>query len=358
MTTPNFDADVVREIASEVEGQITNAIELINRPASDYLAWPFAALDRNVGRLPPGSLSYVVAFSGTGKSTFSTSAIDRWLTGGRRIFHMPLETQAHEWRVRWACHRLGYNSGDVMGGVLQQRPDWMEIRATIAAEVRAHALGAMKEMGLWVSPVQHVTAAGLADAMDDAAAWQADVVIIDHIDHIEGDDAGRGLYEESVRVNKRLLKLAQQYNLRVVATSQANLNGTKADRLSKYAMPQVGDILMGGHKKDNATQVLGLFRPLRPRDPFSEPEPRIKGEPDKYAEALSAARKGLVEPWTMLKPETMGVGTIKLRNQGKNLDASHRHEGACIELAVVNGRVEDQAEKDTYQTTRFRSESA
>ena len=206
----------------------------------------------------------------------------------------------------------------------------------------------MKDGGLWVDPVSEINAKELVQAIEDAATWGADDVVVDHIDHIQAKD-GSNLYTESVQVNKLALKLAQEHGIRLVLSSQLNLTIAKAsggDKLAKYAPPQVEHVYMGGHKIHVATGMLGLFRPLRDRQPGEAVRFDGSKRVDPYLEAIKAARAGTVEPWTVLKPNTMGVVTMKLRNQGKD-----RHEGQRCELGVEHGRVVDLPERDKHKTT-------
>lgn len=342
------DTEALGHMDEEVAEQVQQASALLDRDADAFVRWPFAALHANVGAMAAGDIWYVNAFSGGGKTTFVQSAIAGWQRMGKRVFVMPLEVRAKDWRVRWACHTLGVNGGDVMNGAWLDWPNHAELKGQLKALLHVQSLDGA-DAPLWVDPVQEINAANFATAVEDAADWGADIVVVDHIDHIQGGD-GTNIYAESVKINKLALHLAQRFGVRLVLTSQLNLSIAKAttgDRLAKYAPPQVEHVYMGGHKIHVATGMLGLFRPLRERDPMREPLPSPGSkEPDRYAEAMRAARSGQSEAWTALKPHTMGVVTMKLRNQGEG-----RHEGARCELGVEKGRVVDLAPRDAHRTT-------
>jgi KaiC/GvpD/RAD55 family RecA-like ATPase len=332
-----------------IAGQVEDAQAMLRRGPDDFLRWPFGPVQTQVGGMAKGDVWYLCAFSGGGKTTFLLSAIDRWRQEGKRVFVMPLETRPKDWRVRWACHTLGINGGDVMNGAYLDWPDAEDVKRRIMATLAAQKGDALKEGGLWVDPVSEINARELVQAIEDAAAWGADVVVVDHIDHIQAKD-GSNLYTESVQVNKLALKLAQTHGVRLVLSSQLNLTIAKAsggDKLAKYAPPQVEHVYMGGHKIHVATGMLGLFRPIREREPGEGVRFDGTRKVDPYAEAVKAARAGSAEPWTVLKPHTMGVVTMKLRNQGKD-----RHEGQRCELGVEQGRVVEIPERDRHRNGR------
>jgi KaiC/GvpD/RAD55 family RecA-like ATPase len=340
------DAESANDFDDENAAQVERARELLYLPSSAFLRWPWEALDRMAGGLGPGAMAYVCARTGSGKSTLITSAIDQWMAEGRKIFHMPLETEPGEWRLRWACHRVGFDAGDVLSGVAQQRPDWPEWRDRIDAERESQRSDELKQRGLWVDPVPEVNAKNLVEAIQLAADSACDVIIVDHIDQLEAEE-GSSLFNESVRANKWAKKVAKKTGMRIVMTSQLNRLPPSADRMTRYLPPQERDVYMGEHKGHVATLMLGLFRPLRERRQ-DEPVPmKGSGMEDRYVEALRAARSGAVETWTMLKENTMGVVSMKNRNSGKD-----RHEGQRCELGVEQGRVVEIPERDRYRNGR------
>ena len=78
----------VREIATD---QILDAVEILGYEADAFLRWPWRVLDELYGGIAPGTVHYVVAFSGMGKTTFIGSAILRWLELG-----MPIDAHLRE----------------------------------------------------------------------------------------------------------------------------------------------------------------------------------------------------------------------------------------------------------------------
>lgn len=171
--------------------------------------------------------------------------------------------------------------------------------------------------------------------MKEAKAFGADIVIVDHIDHIEEGD-GSNLYQESVKVNNAALRLAQNNDMLLWFTSQLNMEIVKGrDHLAKFGPPMQHHLMFPTAKIKNATGIIGLFRPIRKRRP---------GESDEdYKRDLTAARAGQADAADALEPNIMGVTAMKLRNFGQ-------HDGRKILLGVEKGRVIPLAEKDKYQT--------
>jgi hypothetical protein len=185
-----------------------------------------------------------------------------------------------------------------------------------------------------ISEQRAINIAGLQNGLMEAEGVGADVVIVDHIDHIEGDDAA-SLYAASKQVNHAALTMAQDNGLLLVMTSQLNMEIAKQDRLAKYAAPMVHHVQFPSVKLQVATGMIGLFRPLRGL--------QTNETPDEYAAAIKKARAGTEDSPNMLEPNTMGVVMMKLRNYGQN-------EGRRVNLAVEHGRVQTIPERDQWRT--------
>jgi replicative DNA helicase len=305
------------------------ALDTLSLPAAAFVRWPYAAVDDLTGPLAPGNVWYVPGASGGGKTTFITGAIDAWITAGTRVAVLPLELQAQDWRTHLAAVRAGVDPGDVRSGALRMREEGGDADAArlldlVRAKLRAMPMDPTDRWSLYVSPERAVTAKRLERVFREASEHGYQVVVIDHIDHVGGEEGhgGSGSLEESKQVNQALLELAQKYGLVAVAMSQLNasrLKGAK-DRLAKYAVPQTSDMYMHTFKEHVATGVLGLFRPIRP-----------DADPDLVAKA----RHGDVEPQQVLEPGCMGLVGMKLRNYGSR-------EGQRRYLALDYGRPRDR----------------
>jgi len=177
-----------------------------------------------------------------------------------------------------------------------------------------------------VDGAEGLTLARLTEACEIAAEREARIVLVDHVDHLTTD--GRGMYEESVAVNRGALRLAQRLGLVLVLASQANqqaLVGSR-DHLAKYAPLRDNHVAMGSHKRTIATSMISLFRPLRSLD--------IGESGEAYTRALKLARSGDADPQTVLAVGQVGCSLMKSRNygnrEGKRVLLKWRH-GAVID---------------------------
>jgi KaiC/GvpD/RAD55 family RecA-like ATPase len=310
----------------EASDQIVDALNDLNRHPDTYVRWPWAALDHMTAGMSSGDVWYVVAFSGVGKTTFVSSATNRWLDRGKKVYVLPLETAPKRFRTLLACQRLGIKPGDVFSGEFRARND-PQLPA-LEQEMRSQLKKPMCDL-LRVQGAREINLATFAAACEEAAAFGADVVIVDHIDHIQAGD-GSNLTAESVKVNRAALQYAQDLGLLFVLCSQLNTEALRGgDHLTKFAAPREQHIKYGSHKREVATGMLGLFRPVR--------APSSGEDAEDYKAELRRARNGEIEPHHVLMPHTMGVVYMKDRNYGS--------DGRKALLSVINGRVEDRDER-------------
>jgi hypothetical protein len=232
-----------------------------------------------------------------------------------------------------ACAETGTHTGDALSGALRADPNRALERERLKAALRAQVNDAYVAK-VMISEQRAISLRGLEQGLQEAKAFGADVVVVDHIDHI-GEDGKQG-YDASKAINQAALMMAQDNGLLLVLTSQLNMEITKGDRLAKYAPPMVQHVQFPSVKIQVNTGMIGLYRPLRALGPHETPE--------EYAAALKKARAGSTDAPDMLEPHTMGVVAMKLRNYGAN-------EGKHVALAVERGRVLDLPEKDRYSTT-------
>jgi len=313
---------------------VAGAILHLDRHPESLVRWPFADLDALTGPMGEGEVWFVSAFSGGGKTTFIASTIEAWRKLGKRVFVMPLELQPNRFRTMLACMETNIHPGDALSGALRADPSRAHDRERLKAALMAQVASGYTDR-VMVSEQRAINVAGLERGMMEAKAFKADVVIVDHIDHIEGDGKG-SLYQASKEVNHAALKMAQDNGLLCVFTSQLNMEIAKADRLSKYAPPMVQHNQFPSVKLQVATGMIGLYRPLRPPLPDED----MKA----YKASIADARAGITEASEALERGVMGVVAMKLRNYGQR-------EGVRIKLAVEHGRVIHLPERDRTGTS-------
>jgi KaiC/GvpD/RAD55 family RecA-like ATPase len=338
--------------------QATEAIRAIQRPVSDYLRFPWRDLHGLVGMIPPGELHYVVAFSGSGKTTFLMSLADVWEQQGTRVHYLGLETRAHVLRTQWACRRLqrttdwfDVHPGDALKGVLRERVEAREPHAircynALQETVLAHAHDRGDPLLRFV-PGDWADLTLLEQSTREAVDRGARVVIIDHIDHV--DDEGRPPIEATKRVNRLCLSLAQDSGCVFLVASQANGESLKGDPLGVYRPPQPNHVWMGGLKRQVADGMIGLSRKLQPAPVPTNDDVADERAEKAYATLVKRARAGdAVALEQLIVPNTMEVVLMKDRAYGR--------ERATALLGVTQGRVTDlpDAERRDVEAAKHR----
>lgn len=300
----------------EASDQIVDALAEIHRQPDEYLHFPWPTLDALVGGIAPGDVWFLAGFSGNGKTSFLMSAVDQWWAAGRRVVYLGLESRPKTLRTHWACRRLDLDPGDALSGELRRRRD--PALDALEAELKSQVYDAKLRVRFLGD--RAINLAGLRTACEQAAAMRADVVIVDHVDHIEAGD-GSHLHAESRKAVNLVLRLAQDLDLRLLVATQLNNDAVRGDRVAIYAPPQPQHVYMGAHKRMIASGMLGLFRPLK-----------LVGLDRAQVKRV---RDGTAEPSTILEPNTMGVVCMKHRNYGAR-------DGHRVFLRVRRGRVTER----------------
>lgn len=329
---PGLSADVtpIRKHPYGVIGdQVGEALADIDRDSDAFLRLPFPSLDAVVRGIAPSDIWFVAAFSGRGKTTLLTSLVQWLIDSERVVYYMGLESRASEIRTHIACKQPGIDldPGDVLSGELLSRPDWDATRVKLKAAVRAQSELPLKRQ-LHINGDEFIDAPRLTLALEEAADLHADVVIIDHIDHVTSFDGG-SQWEQSVKACHAALTSAKRYGLRMLVATQLNNEVVRGNVMAQYHPPQPHHVYLGGQKRQIAAGMLGLYRPLKVGVTKDE---------------LAAVKDGIAEVTSILEPNTMGVVVMKHRKYG-------RFEGSKVALGVEKGRVYEIAERDRYVTS-------
>jgi len=299
------------------------------------LRWPWPALDALTGGMMPGTVWYLVAFSGLGKSTFLRSAILGWARQGIGIDVLPLETTATNFKVDMAALLAKVDPGLITSGDYQKLPDGAEIRERVAENYRY----CQREMyydpergGTSMNPIRvrnlpRINVEGLWQCARDAKERQGcRALLVDHIDHVQS--AGRSPFDVSKEVNEAALDIAKELGLTMILSSQANNDALKGnnDYLVKYGPLRDSSVWMGSLKRQIATGMIGLFRPVR--------EPHRDESAEDFAALVKRVRQGAEAPSSVLLSGAMGVSLMKSRSWGSR-------EGQRVTLGWKQGEVVD-----------------
>lgn len=312
------------EFGADALAQVTGAVLATERDVDQFLHYPIPSLDRVAGGVGPGEVDFVGGFSGNGKTSLLMSLTDAWCAEGRRVYYVGLESPAVNLRVQWACYRCDVSPGDALTGELRRREKEGDlVAAQQRRAIRADLLAQSDEdrAGVYFAEHQWLDEDVVRRVLRDAKSFGADALIVDHVDHLDPGSDGN-LYAESVRVVRTLLGGAHHYGLRILAATQFNNEAVKGDRLAKYHPPQEHHVKFGGHKREVATRVFGLYRPLA----------IAPADPEAHAAAMKAVRAGSADPMTVTEPDTMAVVCMKHRPYGAR-------EGTRTFLGISRGRV-------------------
>jgi replicative DNA helicase len=310
------------------DAQVGEALTYLDQPATAFLSWEYAPLDAMLGPIPPGTINFLCAASGQGKTAFLLSLMNRWHLAGRRIYYAGLESKPLILRTQWACRTLGIDPGDILSGRYHARHD----AATVREQIRA-AILAQRDNPIYravrFDPHPEMNVPAMVEALTEAAEWKADLVVIDHIDHIGGGDT-TNLYAESRGVHRVLKALVEKYALRTLIASQLNNTGLASDPLLNHRPVRDERVFMGGHKKQIADLMLGFYRPLKPDLGKSE-HARFRND--------KITKDEMVEP---------GVNVMQVMKH--RLDG--RREGQRARLGFAKGEILDSP-ADVPQRTNF-----
>lgn len=304
----------VTDAATEADSQARDAIDAIRRPADEYLHLPWPALDEIVGGVPPGDLWYVGGFSGDGKTTMLTSLTLDGISRGWRVYYLGLESRPQVIRTHFACKALGYDAGDLLSGAYLDWPNHAEVFEQVRMEVKRQSRGEAAS-ALRVSQARKLDAHVVREEFLRAAAHGARVVIVDHVDHLA--DTGNAKVTSDA-VQGAILDMTQQLGLITLAASQLNNDTIRGDRSARYRAPAENCWKYGSKKRDVASGMLAIYRPLR-----------IAGV---EKSEMAKLRDGEIKGRDVCEPNTMAVMAIKHRLYGGR-------EGMRALLGVYRGRV-------------------
>ncbi len=266
-----YHAQIVRDAAAARAGdlrakheavqaeQVRDAIVRLDLPDAAFLRFPWPALDAVMGGHGPGTMGFVIARLKSGKTSFLLSLMQRLFASGRRIYYAGLESRPLNLRTQWACRQLHLDPGDVLSGEYRR---WMN-RDQIRADVKA-ALAVQHTDPAYLrvrfAPHPRVDIKVMHEICVEAHEFGADVVVVDHIDHIRADGSPYVASREVVEVAK---ELTHRYDLHLIAASQINREGMAGDPFRNYRPVREEHVKMGDQKLEACDWAIGVYRPLR-----------------------------------------------------------------------------------------------
>ncbi len=303
--------DETPDFASRTRTQVRRARELIHEDFSACVRLPWPSLHKVIGHgLLPYQLWTIAAASGHGKTTIAMNLVKAWVATGKRVYVIPLEQPTDVMRVYLAALSLGFSTRLALAN------RWRDLPPSAQGAIESELLRQEDEAELLhFSDVDFLTVNGLPAVLAEAQAFEADVILIDHVHHVRVE--GYNSAAEFMRLCQLLGEFTKNRRIPVVAMAQLNRGQGPKDRLKPYLPPDVDGIQMGKVLEQVSSVVMGLYRPLA--DWVKKKEfARIRlGDP--------------VKPY--LKPGTMAVSVLKSRISG---DA-----GDIVDLVYERGHIRD-----------------
>ena len=250
-------------LAEEASQQIDDGLKMLDYTPDRFLHWPWPAMDGLVGGMAPGTIHYVVCPSKGGKTTLCRTAASHWVHQGKRVYYAGLEMTAKMLRMMYAADDCGIDPGDVVTGAWLQRPDVDVLRERLRAAWLQQDEPTSPYRNLKFAPFQSVDRKVAGEMMKVAADWGADVVVIDHVDHVDGSKSGAGEYQGMKETQHLFLNLAQHHNLTVILTSQMNSTGKAQDLWRDHRPLRMEHVKYGALKLEVATTMVGMYRPVK-----------------------------------------------------------------------------------------------
>lgn len=310
MTHPAFEP--LAPPADPSTNQMLDALSRLNINPASLPRLPWDSLHEIVGHLWPESFWVVAAATGNGKSTFLMQLVDAWASDKRRVYMLPLEQPAELMRQYWAALA---NNLDPMR-VLEN--DWPHLPAKARQAVTGHLEWQVHPEGgrnlVRFSGTQFVGAAQIVKEFEQADAFGASVIVIDHLHRLD-TEGGNG-WTALVKLCQTIKECAKVFRIPVLAAAQLHRD-KEGDVLAPFLPPKPTAIQGGEVVRQECDVAIGLFRPLI--ETFN-------------AEDAREVRLGKAKIRPFLEPNTVGVHVLKHRVRGKAL-------GEILKLRYEHGRI-------------------
>jgi hypothetical protein len=320
---PSSYEEADAEVAGEFEA-------FLAKDESQFVRFPWTTVDAMMGGMLPGEVHYVGAFSGNGKTLFMLSLAREWAQRMIGVHYLGLETTRMALRTQLICYEAQINPAPVLRGDAWRRADWPVLKNQLLWHSRGWTEAAWP---LYLSPAARIDLPALRKSFEHAVAMGARVLMVDHVDHL-GTGTGGNLYQESVAVNNALKDFAEAHNMLVIASTQLSNEAVRNSPLDRYLPPLEHYIKFGGHKREIATTMMGLYRPLKP---------------SLTKDQLLGARNRTIEARTLVEDWMMGVSCMKHRKDGT------KDGTAKVVLGTDHYRISDISERDRHSSTDLRS---
>lgn len=300
------------DFQTEAADQVEEARTRLDKDFSRAIAMPWTRLHGEIGHgLLPEQFWALAADSGMGKTTLVSSAIEQWLRLARKVFMLPLEQGVDTTRLYLAALATGHSVKLVLKNA------WDQLPSMAKGEIEGHLLW-QEDAGsesLYLHPEGRPRVKDIPAIYKRAAAFGAEVVVIDHIHRIPTRS-----HDEYADLCATIKEMSKLHKIPTLATAQ-NHRGQgpgAGDRLKAHLLPMVDRIQGGKVLEQECDVVLGAYRPL------------MEGLED---DVLRGIRAGAIKVKDYLIPNVVRVAGLKARLEG--------NAGWTVDLIWDKGRIVD-----------------
>jgi len=227
-------SDVWLELENHLESETSGGVPV----------YTYTGLDSQIGRLPPGFVVTIGARTSMGKSVFAAQTALRNAMFGVPTAFFSLEMKPRDMVARLACATAGINTFKLLKGQGKDMDDkdWDKLMA---------ARSKIIDLPLYWPPVNRGLDMGRLEVMAEMYVREKGVrlLVVDHIRLINA--GGKTIFERVSGAMDRLATLAAELDVSILAVSQINREGGKADRPAIHHLEGSGAI-----EQDSETIIL------------------------------------------------------------------------------------------------------
>lgn len=272
---------------------------------------PWDSVHEVVGPVWPTDIWIVAAATGNGKTTAAAHIVEAWLKAGKRIYFHSLEQKPAELRTALAALANDLHPQRCLENRWDRLPKGAKdtLRATLRAQIvdlEGRLVFAAAEPALSLETLER--------EMVLAYDLHADMVVIDHVHHVEL--GGGNAHQALVRFCQVLKRLVNETEIPVLLLAQ--LHRGEKDPIAPFQPPNPYSIQGGEVLRQVSSVALGLYRPLV--ETFD-------------AEDARQVRTGKRKIGAFLEPNAMSVHVMKHRLRGGEA------YGELIHLTYDHGRI-------------------
>lgn len=247
------------EIAKD---QQIEAVYRIHEKASGRFRFPLPSLDQLAGSLGRGELWTLGGRQGNGKSLFLQNFAGWLLQAGKRTLYMGTEQDASTLKVKQACVMVGVHARLMLKPTEEEQASVSyQTASKLVQDQLAWLTEEPQASTLIYSNERYIDRAIFQREVERAVGdWGVEVVIVDHLHHMQHGD-GRSPVTELTQTVHLAKGTAVDEGITVVAASQITRTG--GDPVKAYTPPAAEDFAGASAIERTSDVMLGIWRPLR-----------------------------------------------------------------------------------------------